>query len=121
MAPPETEFVVDVADGEFTGAVLGRSHRVPVVAYVWAPWCGPCATISPMLERIAEQMQGGFVLAKIDVSKNHRLGEEYGVRGVPLLMLFRHGECVAEVAELWTGTGGIRALLREHFGLQQVG
>lgn len=121
QVPPETEYVVDVNDGEFTGAVLGRSHRVPVVAYVWAPWCGPCNTLSPILERIADELEGAFVLAKIDVSKNFELGEQFGVRGVPLLMLYRHGECLAEVSELWTGVGGIRALLREHFGLLQVG
>jgi putative thioredoxin len=114
---PGVDHVVNVADGEFISSVLGRSHQVPVVAYVWAPWCGPCSTIGPMLERVAEELSGGFVLAKIDVAANPQLGEEFGIRGVPLLMLYRDGECLTEVADLWAGAGGIRSLLREHFDL----
>lgn len=107
--------VVEVEDGEFSTEVVRRSHAVPVVAYVWAPWCGPCRALGPMLESIADELGGAIVLAKIDVDANPGLGELFGVRGVPLLMLYRDGECLAEVPGLLTGPGGIRALLEEHF------
>lgn len=110
--------VVEVQDGEFSAEVVRRSHDVPVVAYVWAPWCGPCNALSPMLESIADELGGAIVLAKIDVDANPGLGELFGVRGVPLLMLYRNGECLAEVPGLLTGPGGIRALLEEHFAVR---
>ena len=110
--------VVEVQDGEFSTEVVRRSHDVPVVAYVWAPWCGPCKALSPMLESIAGELGGAIVLAKIDVDGNPGLGELFGVRGVPLLMLYRNGECLAEVPGLLTGPSGIRALLEEHFAVR---
>lgn len=117
MGDPSS-YVVAVSDGEFSTAVVQRSHDVPVVAYVWAPWCGPCSALGPMLESIAEELGGAIVLAKIDVDANPGLGELFGVRGVPLLMLYRDGECLTEVPGVLTGPGGIRTLLEEHFAIR---
>lgn len=89
-----------------------------MLAYVWAPWCGPCGTLGPVLERIADELSGAIVLAKIDVDANPALGEEFGVRGVPLLMLYRDGECLTEVPGVLTGPRGIRALLERHFAVK---
>ena len=83
---------VKVTDESFQKDVLEASGAVLVD--FWAPWCGPCKVIAPMLEEIATEMGERLSIAKIDVDENPEAASKYGVRGIPMLILFRNGEIV---------------------------
>jgi len=86
----------DVGDGDFEREVILRSHERPVVVDFWAAWCGPCRALGPILERLADEHAGAFVLAKLDVDRAPETAQRFGVRSIPLVLGFRDGEPVAE-------------------------
>lgn len=91
-----TEYVIDVTDQTFATEVLERSKTVPVVVDFWAEWCGPCRMLGPILENLANEYQGQFILAKLDVDSNPQLAMQYQVQGIPAVKAFRNGEMVGE-------------------------
>ncbi len=84
-----SENIVNVSDESFDTDVLKASGAVLVD--FWAPWCGPCKQIAPVLDEIAESMQDKVTIAKINIDDNPNTPGKYGVRGIPTLMLFRDG------------------------------
>ena len=87
---------LDVTAQDFESVVIEGSKRVPVVVDFWAPWCGPCRALKPVLEKLAGEYGGKFVLAKVNSDENHELATRYGVRGIPSVKAFVNGALVDE-------------------------
>ena len=78
------------------------SSSVPLLVDFWAPWCGPCKAIAPVLEELAGEMAGKLSIGKVDVDENGAIAAEYNVRAIPTLILFKDGQ----VAEQFVGLVG---------------
>ena len=91
-----SEHALDVGLADFAQHVLEESRHRPVVVDFWAPWCGPCKSLKPILEKLAVEYGGKFLLAKINSDDNQELAARYGVRGIPSVKAFIGGELVDE-------------------------
>jgi putative thioredoxin len=89
-------YVKDVDTAAFQREVVERSKEVPVVVDFWAAWCGPCKVLGPLLEKLADEFEGGFELAKVDVDSNQALAGQFGVQGIPTVVGFRDGQPVSQ-------------------------
>jgi thioredoxin 1 len=82
----------DVEEANFDEQVLARSHDVPVLLDIGADWCSPCRVLGPMLEKLAQEYDGKFVLAKVDADENMRIAGRHKVRGFPTVIAYSRGQ-----------------------------
>lgn len=111
----QSAYVVDVTKENFKETVVDPSMQCAVVVDFWAPWCGPCKTLTPLLEKLAEQYAGGFVLAKVNVDENQELAAYFGARSIPTIKIIKNGELVDEFVGAQPESV-IRELLDRHIG-----
>jgi putative thioredoxin len=106
-----SEFIKSVTESDFEYEVLAYSQNIPVVVDFWAEWCRPCKQLSPILEKIVGEADGGFRLAKVDVDANPNLTLRYTIRTIPTVLAFSQGARISDFAGLQP-EGRVREFIR---------
>ncbi|MEW2630917.1 tetratricopeptide repeat protein [Streptomyces sp. NPDC048389] len=125
-AVPPAALVIDTDEANFERDVLQRSTEVPVVIDFWAEWCEPCKQLGPLLERLAAEYNGRFVLAKVDVDANQMLMQQFGIQGIPAVFAVVAGQALplfqgaAPEAQIRQTLDQLVQVAEERFGLTGV-
>ncbi len=98
MSETPTAYIFDIDESNFNQAVVENSHKLPVLVDFWADWCEPCKTLIPVLHKLAEELAGQFILAKVNADQQQNLTQQNGVRSLPTVKLIVNGEVVDEFA-----------------------
>ena len=113
MDSEKSEVVVDIDESNAAAMLIEESHKRLIVADFWADWCEPCKALMPILEKIANEYQGAFLLAKINADSQQMIAQQFGVRSLPTVVLVRDGKPVDGFAGAQPEST-IRQLLEKH-------
>lgn len=108
------DYIVDLTEANFAD-IVGRSRQLPVLVDFWADWCAPCKQIAPVLEKLAKEHKGRFVLAKVNADHEPLITQQFGVRGLPTLKLVSQGQVAGELVGVQP-EAAIRKLLEPFLG-----
>ncbi|MFC1870926.1 thioredoxin [Chloroflexota bacterium] len=86
---------IQVSDSNFDQTVL--QSKLPVLVDFWAPWCGPCRMVAPVVEELANEYEGKISFAKVDVDQNPKTAGAYGIMSIPTLLIFKEGKPVSNI------------------------
>lgn len=92
-----SDYVTEATADNFDSVVVARSHQAPVLVDFWAEWCGPCKMLMPVLDKLAQEYQGKFQLAKVDTEREQQLAARHGIRSIPTLKMYKDGRQVEEL------------------------
>ena len=84
--------IINLSSDNFKNVITGAS--TPVLVDFWAPWCGPCKAIAPILDELADEFAGKIRVAKVNIDENDTVAAEYGIRAIPTMLLFKGGQVV---------------------------
>ena len=99
----QSKYLIETTDKAFGDDVIIKSDEIPVLVDFWAPWCGPCRMLAPVLDQLAEHFAGKLLIVKVNSDENPGASSHFGVRSIPALKLFKDREIVFE-------TGGVQPL-----------
>jgi putative thioredoxin len=109
----DSKYVLNVTTENFETQVLQASLQHPVLVDFWAPWCGPCQSLGPILEKLADEYQGAFTVAKINTDEEQALAGQFGIRSLPTVALLHNGQVVDHFMGLQPESA-IREMLNRH-------
>ena len=107
--------MIDVTIANFETEVIAASMATPVLVDFWAPWCGPCKAIAPILDELATELAGKVAIGKVNIDEHDAVAAQHGIRAIPTMILFKGGKAVETIVGM-TSKATLKAKLATHVG-----